>query len=76
MQVISAATVPIITFVDKVCNIPCDLSVNNDNNIHNAVLLNAYTQIDARLLPLYVAVKKWAKAAGIIDSKHNRLASK
>ena len=74
---VSNATVPIIRFnyVCKAEEIPCDISVNRRNNIFNAVLLKAYTQVDDRLQPLVLALKKWAKARGVVDSKNNRLAS-
>jgi len=77
VQVVSNANVPIIRF-NYVCEaeeIPCDISINRRNNIFNAVLLKAYAQVDDRLQPLVLALKTWAKARRVVDSKNNRLAS-
>ena len=53
----------------------CDVSVDQTNNVHNAVLLKAYSQLDGRVKPLVIALKTWAKAAGILDARNLRLSS-
>lgn len=45
------------------------------NNVFNTVLLKAYSDVDDRMKPLILALKKWGKGARVIDSKNNRLAS-
>ncbi len=71
-----SAKVPITKFESVKHSIPCDISVNNMDGVLNAVLLKAYSQVDFRLKPLFFAIKKWAKSAGIIDPRNFRLASK
>ena len=77
VQLISGANVPIITFEYELgyCRFSCDVSIDRLNNVFNAVLLKAYTELDDRVQPLTIGLKKWAHAAKIIDPRNFKIGS-
>lgn len=64
VEVVSGARVPIARFIAEDAT-TCDLCVNNELAIANTELLRAYSCADARVRPLVLAVKRWARARGV-----------
>lgn len=62
---ITHARVPIVKFVDKLSNIPVDISINNSLAIYNTDLLAKYSKIDSRVRPFVLSVKYWALQRGL-----------
>ncbi|KFP77554.1 Poly(A) RNA polymerase GLD2, partial [Apaloderma vittatum] len=70
------AKVPIVKFRDKVRQVFCfDLNVNNIVGIRNTFLLRTYAQIENRVRPLALVVKKWASVHEINDASRGTLNS-
>ncbi|NWR74408.1 GLD2 polymerase, partial [Centropus unirufus] len=72
------AKVPIVKFRDKVRQVFCvefDLNVNNIVGIRNTFLLRTYANIENRVRPLVLVVKKWASFHGINDASRGTLNS-
>ncbi|NXJ83884.1 GLD2 polymerase, partial [Trogon melanurus] len=70
------AKVPIVKFRDKVRQVFCfDLNVNNIVGIRNTFLLRTYAQIENRVRPLALVVKKWAHVHEINDASRGTLNS-
>jgi len=72
------ARVPILKFRTRRPGYPSiqvDLSFNNINSVRNTHLLYCYSQLDWRLRPLVLAVKKWARDCKINDASDNTLSS-
>jgi len=69
------AKIPILKFYDHHGKIEVDLSCNNQTSIRNTNLLFCYSQMDWRVRPLVLAVKDWAKAAGINEARFSTLSS-
>nr|XP_012233915.1 PREDICTED: poly(A) RNA polymerase, mitochondrial isoform X1 [Linepithema humile] len=55
------ARVPIIKFNCEYTHIECDLSTTNLIAIYMSELLNFYGEIDYRVRPLVIVIRKWAK---------------
>ncbi|KAI9887652.1 MAG: hypothetical protein M1823_000516 [Watsoniomyces obsoletus] len=55
--------------------IQCDINFSNHLAIHNTQLLRCYDQCDARVKPMVLAVKAWAKAREINSAYHGTLSS-
>ncbi|ELU05986.1 hypothetical protein CAPTEDRAFT_208596 [Capitella teleta] len=69
------AKVPILRFVDRISNVECDININNQVGIRNTHLLSAYSQMDARIVPLVKTVKRWARAQNINDASQGSVSS-
>ncbi|KAG0015789.1 hypothetical protein BGZ81_011525 [Podila clonocystis] len=69
------ARVPIITFVDPVSKIDCDISFNQVLGVHSSELIRCYAMIDPRVKPLVYNVKALVKAHMINDSSQGSLSS-
>eukprot|EP00421_Protoceratium_reticulatum_P054500 CAMPEP_0168498738 /NCGR_PEP_ID=MMETSP0228-20121227/73429_1 /TAXON_ID=133427 /ORGANISM="Protoceratium reticulatum, Strain CCCM 535 (=CCMP 1889)" /LENGTH=601 /DNA_ID=CAMNT_0008515641 /DNA_START=33 /DNA_END=1835 /DNA_ORIENTATION=- len=52
-----------------------DLTIRNAEAIRNTRLLRAYANFDPRVREVGIAVKLWAKAAGVCGASQNRLSS-
>jgi DNA polymerase sigma len=71
---ILGARVPIV----KLCfegNLEVDISCFNPQPLLNTKLLSAYSRIDSRIQRLGVAVKLWARGAGVCDATKKNLSS-
>ncbi|KAI9232053.1 MAG: hypothetical protein BYD32DRAFT_429319 [Podila humilis] len=60
--------VPIITFVDPVSRIDCDICCNEMIGVYGSKLIGCYARIDPRVKPLMYNVKALVKAHGINDA--------
>lgn len=69
------AKVPILKFTEKHNNIQVDLNINNTVGIANTQLLGAYSQLDWRVPPLILVIKKWAQDCKINNAKEMTLSS-
>ncbi|XP_035229544.1 poly(A) RNA polymerase gld-2 homolog A-like [Stegodyphus dumicola] len=69
------AKVPILKFIEKYNNIQVDLNINNTVGIANTQLLGAYSQLDWRVPPLVLVIKKWAQVCKINNAKEMTLSS-
>ena len=72
---ITHARVPIVKFVDKLSNIPVDISINNSLAIYNTDLLGRYSKIDSRVRPFVLSVKYWALQRGLSSAVHGTFSS-
>lgn len=70
-----AAKVPIIKFHDSVNNLDCDINLNNHIGIRNTHLLKCYTDMDWRVKPLVLGIKRWAKYHEINDASQQTISS-
>lgn len=69
------AKVPIIKFHDNHNNIDCDINLNNHVGIRNTHLLKAYSDIDWRVKPLILIIKRWADFHDINDASQKTISS-
>ncbi|GBL95681.1 Poly(A) RNA polymerase gld-2 A [Araneus ventricosus] len=69
------AKVPILKFTEKYNNIQVDLNINNTVGIANTQLLGTYSQLDWRVPPLVLVIKKWAQDCKINNAKEMTLSS-
>lgn len=69
------AKVPIMRFTDRITGIECDININNITGIRNTHLLQAYSKVDRRVVPLVLWIKHWAKSNGINDASQGTLSS-
>uniref|UniRef100_A0A1A8NBL1 polynucleotide adenylyltransferase n=1 Tax=Nothobranchius rachovii TaxID=451742 RepID=A0A1A8NBL1_9TELE len=69
------AKVPILRFREKDSNVEFDLNINNTVGIRNTFLLKSYAHADARVKPLILVVKKWARHHKINDASKGTLSS-
>ncbi|CAJ0587677.1 unnamed protein product, partial [Mesorhabditis spiculigera] len=76
------ASIPLLKFVADIRGHPveCDLSVacNQEafvSSHHNSFLIRKYVEFDARVAPLCMIVKKWAKNYGVYGPMHCRFNS-
>lgn len=74
LQVIPAK-VPIIKFKDSYNDIDCDINLNNHIGIRNTHLLRVYSDIDWRVSPLILTIKRWADYHDINDASQKTLSS-
>ena len=65
---ITGARVPICKFHDPEYGFDCDINCGNKLGLHNSRLMKTYTMLDARIRPLCMLVKLWAKQRDINDS--------
>ena len=72
---ITHARVPIVKFIDKLSNIPVDISINNSLAIYNTDLLAKYSKIDSRVRPFVLSVKYWALQRGLSSAVHGTFSS-
>jgi len=69
------AQVPVLRFRDYETGCAFDLTVNQEMAIRSSHLLRAYAAADDRLVPLVLAVKKWAKKKRINNPFEGTLGS-
>jgi DNA polymerase sigma len=69
------ARVPILKFVHTDTGVACDITFNRPLSMHNSALLRTYCEMDPRVRPLVLAVKRWGKARDIADSTAGTLSS-
>nr|4FHX_A Chain A, Poly(A) RNA polymerase protein cid1 [Schizosaccharomyces pombe 972h-] len=74
------ARIPIIKLTSDTKNgfgasFQCDIGFNNRLAIHNTLLLSSYTKLDARLKPMVLLVKHWAKRKQINSPYFGTLSS-
>lgn len=70
------AKIPILRWEPEGEDIPCcDISINNSLAVANSQLVGAYVAADARVRPLVVVLKSWARARGINDRSRGTLSS-
>lgn len=69
------ARVPILKFEDSKTNVECDLNINNSVGIRNTHLLKYYANMDWRVRPLVLFVKKWARFHDINDASKKTISS-
>lgn len=74
VEEIPSAKVPILRlcFEEK---LDIDLSCQNTSAMRNSRLLRAYAQLNPRVKDLGLAVKLWAKAAGVCGASQSKLSS-
>jgi hypothetical protein len=74
IEEIPSAKVPLLRlrFED---HLDIDLSCHNHGALRNTRLLRAYANLDARIRDLGIAVKLWAKAAGVVGAAQSKLSS-
>lgn len=71
---ILGARVPIVKLLFE-CELEVDISCHNPQPLLNTRLLRAYSRMDPRIKELGVAVKLWAKGAGVCDASKSNLSS-
>uniref|UniRef100_A0A8C6PIX5 polynucleotide adenylyltransferase n=2 Tax=Nothobranchius TaxID=28779 RepID=A0A8C6PIX5_NOTFU len=64
-----------VSFPDSEINVEFDLNINNTVGIRNTFLLKSYAHADARVKPLILVVKKWARHHKINDASKGTLSS-
>lgn len=69
------ARVPILKFEDATTHVECDLNINNSVGIRNTHLLKYYANMDWRVRPLVLFVKKWARFHDINDASKMTISS-
>ncbi|CAG2163009.1 unnamed protein product [Oppiella nova] len=69
------ARVPILRYIDPKTDIRVEMNVNNEIGIRNTRLLYCYSKLDWRVVPICIAIKRWAKHYQIIDSFSGSLSS-
>ena len=76
-QAIRRTKVPILKFVDTASGLECDLCGGGDNTLamHNSAMLRVYCEVDARVRPLIIIVKHWAKSRSINSPSTGTLSS-
>ena len=70
-----AAKAPQLEFPNIGAGILCDVNFSNHLALHNTVLLRCYSHCDARVRPLVLAVKAWAKLREINSPYRGTLSS-
>jgi poly(A) RNA polymerase GLD2 len=55
--------------------IDCDINLNNPMGIRNTHLLKCYSEIDWRVKPLILNIKRWAKFQNINDASKQTVSS-
>lgn len=56
-------------------DVECDVTINNLLPLYNSKLLKAYTEVDARVVPLVQDLKRWATANGLHNASSGHLSS-
>jgi DNA polymerase sigma len=65
---VSSAKVPIVKLWDPDLQVACDLNVNNPIALENTAMIKNYVAIDARVRPLAMIIKHWAKRRILNDA--------
>ncbi|KAG0052916.1 hypothetical protein BGZ83_001937 [Gryganskiella cystojenkinii] len=73
--VLEHARVPIITFVDTVSNLTCDISIGQVMAEYNSKLIKTYAKIDDRFLPLWHLVRYLCKRHNILSGRQHFLST-
>jgi DNA polymerase sigma len=69
------ARIPIVKFRHPTLRMCCDICINNKLATENTRLLNTYADLDARVRPLCLLVKYWAKQKDINTPRAGTLSS-
>lgn len=69
------AKVPLLKFFDSDSKVRIDLNISNAVGIRNTHLIKCYADLDVRLAPLVVAVKKWASSNDINNAHRKTISS-
>jgi DNA polymerase sigma len=75
VEPITRAKVPIVKFVEPRSQLECDVGLGNVLALRNTALVCAYLATDARMRPLALAVKHWARARNINEPSAQTLSS-
>lgn len=62
------AKVPIVKFWDPELQLACDMNVNNTLALENTRMIKTYVEIDERVRPLAMIVKRWTKKRILNDA--------
>ncbi|CAL3970801.1 unnamed protein product [Diplocarpon coronariae] len=62
------AKVPIVKIWDPELQLACDMNVNNPLALENTRMIKTYVQIDPRVRPLAMIIKKWTKERIVNDA--------
>ncbi|KAK2624685.1 hypothetical protein QTJ16_005878 [Diplocarpon rosae] len=62
------AKVPIVKIWDPELELACDMNVNNPLALENTRMIKTYVQIDPRVRPLAMIIKKWTKERIVNDA--------
>ena len=62
------AKVPIVKFWDPELQLACDMNVNNTLALENTRMIKTYVEIDERVRPLAMIVKRWTKQRILNDA--------
>lgn len=69
------ARVPIVKFAHPGLGVSCDICINKRLGLRNTALLNAYAELDPRVVQLSVLIKHWAKQRNINCTYEGTLSS-
>ncbi|KAL6718715.1 hypothetical protein ACLMJK_002949 [Lecanora helva] len=62
------AKVPIVKFWDPELRLACDMNVNNTLALENTRMIKTYVEIDERVRPLAMIIKRWTKRRILNDA--------
>ena len=62
------AKVPIVKFWDPELKLACDMNVNNTLALENTRMIKTYVDIDDRVRPLAMIIKRWTKRRVLNDA--------
>ncbi|KAK7202968.1 hypothetical protein BZA70DRAFT_242064, partial [Myxozyma melibiosi] len=65
---VPGAKVPIVKIWDPEFEFSCDMNLNNPIALENTKMVKTYVQIDARVRPLAMIIKHWAKQRALNDA--------
>ncbi|KAK9474946.1 uncharacterized protein V1510DRAFT_359713, partial [Dipodascopsis tothii] len=65
---VPGAKVPIVKIWDPEFEIACDMNVNNTLALENTRMIKTYVQVDARVRPFAMVIKRWAKQRMLNDA--------
>lgn len=74
-ELVMNSRVPVVKLVHSASNIDVDISIGSPLPLANTALLQKYSQVDDRVVPLVLAVKRWAKARNCGDARNSTLSS-
>uniref|UniRef100_A0A0K2SZS3 Poly(A) RNA polymerase, mitochondriallike [Acyrthosiphon pisum] n=1 Tax=Lepeophtheirus salmonis TaxID=72036 RepID=A0A0K2SZS3_LEPSM len=68
VQSISNARVPILKYHHQLLNLECDLSASSLSGVFMSELLYLYGEMDSRVRPLVLVIRRWAKEYGLVTN--------
>eukprot|EP00439_Symbiodinium_sp_Y106_P034832 s4887_g4.t1 len=74
VRFVESARAPVLT-VARADGLMVDITAGNCLPVYNSRLLKEYCELDHRLLPLACAIKRFAKAAGVVGAATHNLSS-